>query len=232
MLIGAILLAASLSLASGEGARVAARLLGAALVLDFVIVHIPRMADAPGSSGVRGLAFETLSVAAIAFVLAPMAASPRSAAAPRDRFPGLGATVGRYLFAVSLVVFAFFHFMLIPLVASLIPAWIPGRVFLAYFTGAGFIAAALAIATGKLARLAGILLGAMFLIFVVTLHVPRVAHAIGSADEWTSLLVAVAMAGGGFIVAGLFSEASSPSGYLAKSPPLTTGGRKPMIHPT
>jgi hypothetical protein len=209
VLIGAILLAAGLSLASGKGACVAARVLGAALIVDFVIVHIPRMAGAPRDAGLRGLAFETLSVAAIAFVLAPMVASPRSESVPRGGLLGLGTTaeIGRYLFAVSLVVFAAMHFMLTRFIASLIPAWMPGHVFLAYFTGAGFIAAGLAIGAGRLVRPAGILLAAMFLIWVVTLHGPRVAHAITNGDEWASLFVAVAMAAGGLIVARAFPEA-------------------------
>lgn len=208
-LIGAILLAASASVATGEGARVTARLLGTALVLDFVIVHIPRMARAPGNAGIRGLGFETLSVGAIAFALAPMLAARRSGVPARSGLPGPGTTarIGRYLFAVSLVIFGTLHFMLPHFIASLIPAWMPGRVFLACFTGASLIAAGLAIAAGRLARLAGILLGVMFLIWVVTLHGPRVAHAVTNGDEWASLLVAVAMAGGGFIVAGLFPEA-------------------------
>jgi len=206
LLIGAILLAAGLALASGRGACLAARVLGAALIVDFVVVHIPRMGGAPRDAAVRGLAFETLSVAAIALVLAPMVASPRSEAVSRGGLPGLGttATSGRYLFGVSLVIFSLMHFMLTSLIASLIPGWMPGHVFLAYFTGAALVAAGLAIATGKLARLAGILLGVMFLIWIVTLHAPRVAHALTNGDEWTSLLVAVAMAGGGFILAEAF----------------------------
>lgn len=208
VLIGGFLLVASLSLATGKGACVAARVLGAALIVDFLFIHIPRMAGAPGDASVRGLAFETLSIAAIAFVLAPWVTSPCSEGASRAGLLGLGTTaqIGRYLFAASLVIFSLMHFMLTSVIASLIPAWMPGHVFLAYFTGGCLVAAGLAIGTGKLARLACISLGVMFLIWVVTLHAPRVAHAITNGDEWTSLLVAVAMAGGGFIVARMFPE--------------------------
>lgn len=206
VLCGAILLAASVSLAAGKGACVTARLLGAALVLDFAIVHIPRIARAPGNAGIRGLACETLSVGAIALVLALMLAEMDSKVVRRGGILGPGATaqIGRYLFAVSLVIFGSLHFMRTRVIASLIPGWMPGHVFLAYFTGASLIAAGLAIAAGKLARLAGILLAVMFLIWVAALHSPRVAHAVTNGDEWTSLLVAVAMAGGGFVVAGAF----------------------------
>jgi hypothetical protein len=79
-------------------------------------------------------------------------------------------------------------------------------VFLAYFTGAGFLAAALSIALGKVTRLAGSLLAAMFLIWVVVLHSPRVAHALHNGDEWSSLLFALCMGGAGFIFAGAFPK--------------------------
>ncbi len=91
-------------------------------------------------------------------------------------------------------------------VATLIPAWMPGRLFWAYFVGVAFFAAALAIVSGKLAPLAATLLGAMFLLWVVMLHAPRVAAALHNANEWTSMFVALAMSGGAWIVAGALAE--------------------------
>jgi hypothetical protein len=94
------------------------------------------------------------------------------------------------------------HLMYGHFVATLIPVWMPGRLFWAYFIGVAFVAAALAIASGKLARLASTLLGTMFFLWVVMLHAPRVAGALHNSNEWTSLLVALAMSGCGFVVAG------------------------------
>jgi hypothetical protein len=74
--------------------------------------------------------------------------------------------------------------------------------FWAYFCGIAFVAAALAIAANKMARLATILLGTMFFLWVVVLHAPRVAGALRNGDEVTSLFVALAMSGVGFILAG------------------------------
>jgi hypothetical protein len=106
---------------------------------------------------------------------------------------------------LSLVVFAVQHFMYAGFVAMLIPAWIPGRLFWAYFTGAAFVAAALAMTTKVMARLASLLLGVMFLLWVLILHVPRVAHAMHDGNEVTSLFVALAMSGIGFILTERFS---------------------------
>ncbi len=57
------------------------------------------------------------------------------------------ATAGRLAFAIALVVFAVQHFLYARFIATLIPAWIPGHVFWAYFIGVAFVGAAVAIAT-------------------------------------------------------------------------------------
>jgi len=61
------------------------------------------------------------------------------------------------------------------------------------------VAAGLAITTTVQARLAGTLLGVMFLLWVVLLHAPRVLAQIHNQDELTSLLVALAFGGSSFI---------------------------------
>jgi hypothetical protein len=98
-----------------------------------------------------------------------------------------------------------------PFVATLVPAWIPGHLFWAYFVGVAFIAAALAIVTGKLAPLAATLLGTMFLLWVLTLHAPRVAAALHNANEWTSAFVALAISGGSFVMAGALARTGRTS---------------------
>jgi hypothetical protein len=116
------------------------------------------------------------------------------------------ADAGRFLIAIALVVFAVQHFMYARFVATLVPAWIPARLFWAYFTGAAFVAAALAIATKRMLGMAAMLLGTMFLLWVVLLHAPRVAGAIRNGNEVTSLFVAVAMCGLSFALAGAYGR--------------------------
>ncbi len=102
---------------------------------------------------------------------------------------------GRYIFAVPLVIFSVLHFKYAFFISNLIPKWIPERFFFANFVGVCFLCAALAIVTGIRARLAGYMLAAMFLIWVAILHAPRVAASPHSGNEWTSMLIALAMAG-------------------------------------
>jgi uncharacterized membrane protein len=57
-------------------------------------------------------------------------------------------------FGIPLVIFGIQHLMYGRFVATLVPSWIPGRLFWAYFVGVAFIAAAVSIATKKQAYLA------------------------------------------------------------------------------
>jgi uncharacterized membrane protein len=182
--------------------QLAATLLGVVLLLRVLFVFLPRVAmhihdPNPWTSG-----FEILAMSGAALVLAAM-------------LPvwgtdfGLGqknvqlvlAHAGRYMFAIALVVFAVQHFIYGTFVATLIPAWIPWHLFWAYFVGVAFLAAALSIAINKATALAGVLLGAMFLLWVVLLHAPRVAASPHSGNEWTSEFVALAMGGASLVMA-------------------------------
>ena len=71
---------------------------------------------------------------------------------------------GRAFIAVSMVAFGVQQFRYSGYLQGLdfVPRWIPAHLFWANFTGVALIAAAVSIATGKLARRAAILLGAGF----------------------------------------------------------------------
>ncbi len=112
---------------------------------------------------------------------------------------------GRIFIAISLVVFGIQHFLYANFLATLVPAWVPGRLFWAYFVGVAFVAAAIGAVVPKMTRPAGILLGILFFLFVVTLHIPRIAAHSRDGNEWTSGFVALAMCGGAWILAGATS---------------------------
>ena len=103
--------------------------------------------------------------------------------------------------ASLLVVVGVQHFLYAAFIATLIPAWYPARLFLAYFVGVAFFAAAVGMLVERTTRPAGTLLGVMFLLFVTTTHIPRIVAHSRDGNEWTSGLVALAMCGGAWIVA-------------------------------
>jgi uncharacterized membrane protein len=101
-------------------------------------------------------------------------------------------------------VFGIDHFLLLRFIASLIPAWFPGALFWAYFTGAAFVAAGISIAIKTMDRLAAVLLGTMFLLWFLFLHAPRLMSAPRShnPNEWSSAFIALGMCGASWIMAG------------------------------
>src|SRR5262249_47445326 len=98
-------------------------------------------------------------------------------------------------FAICLVVFGIDHFLFAQAVQSLVPAWLPGHWFWAYFTGSGFIASGICIGIRKLASLAAVMTGTMFFLLVVILHAPRVALALQNSNESPRRVVPLARGG-------------------------------------
>lgn len=179
----------------------AALALAAVFLVWCVSIHLPILIAAPrnGTSWVR--LFESLALAGAALVLAAQA-SPKGRSDRLIKF-------GRLCFGMSLPVFAATHFIYADFVATLIPAWIPGRLFLAYFTGAAHLFAGLAIVTNIKARLAATLAGAMYGSWALILHVPRVVADIGNQGEITSLFVAIALCGAAWLIAGSVKKAAA-----------------------
>jgi uncharacterized membrane protein len=199
-LVGAFLIFAGGAIAANWKTRVWSFFLGAIFLLCVLFLHLQHFHSVIYDGTDRTRAFEPLSLAAIAFVLASMyPAEPPLDAASDGSIRAL-AILGRYLFAFCMVIFGIQHFLYAPFIAFLIPKWMPAHLFLAYFTGIAFIAAALAITFNILGRLACNLLGLMFFLWVVTLHSPRVVATLHNGDEWASLLVALATSGASFIL--------------------------------
>jgi uncharacterized membrane protein len=83
---------------------------------------------------------------------------------------------GPLFYAAPLAAFGTEHFTLTAAIASIVPPWMPWRMFWAYFVGACFIAAALSMVTRIQARLSASLLALTFLLFVVLMDAPAWAQ--------------------------------------------------------
>jgi hypothetical protein len=201
-LVAAGFLVAGLSIAVGTMARWVSLFLGSAILLFGLVHYLPILLTHLHDPGPWTVLFELLAIGGGAFVIAASFPQP-----PRGGSALIiGNDAGRWLIAISLVVFAVQHFMYARFVATLVPAWIPAHLFWAYFTGIAFVAAAISIATKRMLRMGATLLGTMFLLWVVLLHAPRVAGAVRNGNEVTSLFVAVAMCGLSFVLAGTYGR--------------------------
>jgi uncharacterized membrane protein len=79
---------------------------------------------------------------------------------------------GPVLFAIPMAIFGMDHLVAAKAVATVVPSWIPGQLFWAYFVGVALIAAALSLASKIQSRLSSALLGTMIFLFVLLIHIP------------------------------------------------------------
>ncbi|MFL6618001.1 MAG: hypothetical protein ACJ8MH_05340 [Povalibacter sp.] len=118
-------------------------------------------------------------------------------------------TLGKLLFAFSLLVFGYSHFLYAEPASQMIATWVPGRLFFTYLSGIGHIAAGLSLLTGVLARIAAPTLCGMFASFILFFHLPRIIPDPGSRYEWTSTLISLLLSGAAWAIAAAVQMAKS-----------------------
>jgi uncharacterized membrane protein len=83
--------------------------------------------------------------------------------------------LGRVFVPTALAVFGTEHLVSANFIVDMVPAWMPGRLFWAYFVGFALLAAATSILFMNRVGLSSWLLGMMFVLFVVVMHLPNAA---------------------------------------------------------
>lgn len=139
------------------------------------------------------------------------------------------ATVGRLFFAISMVAFGIQQLATAQFVRVVppLPAWMPAPAVWAYGVGLLLILAGGALATGVKGREAAVVLGALIVLAIVCLHLPRALAEPGVGFHWTNPCKALALLGGVLIVAAML-----PAPAAKDSPGLARGfGRLAPLGP-
>jgi uncharacterized membrane protein len=213
-LTGLFLVATGVSIAANIRARMAAILLG----ILFLLCVLPRITSIWVA---RTGFFEILAMCGSALTLAGTLAPKGNYSPPRSNLLDWLIKSGRFIFAIALVIFGIDHFLFLRFVAGLVPPWVPWHMFWAFFFGCAMVAAGVSIATKWMGRWGATLIGAMFLLWFLVLHIPRalgLAAAAGAGaprnpNEWSSAFIALAMCGGSWICAKALSpERLQPRG--------------------
>ena len=197
---GAVLIAAGFAIVAGIRARWAAIAAGTMIFVWALLRHIPEFADPNGivltSTG------KALALFGGAFAVAgSFQAEGKGFFNATNRFLWLG----RICLGAFFVLAGVQHFIYIQFVAMMVPAWIPGATYWAYFAGIALIAGGIGLIVPKTARLAATLSGIMIFSWVLLLHIPRALSAatdVQSKNEWIAVFEALSMSGIAFVLAG------------------------------
>lgn len=197
---GAIWVLCGAGILSRYTLRPSAITLSSFLFVCAFVLDVPKNAANMGSISLRTTAFEPLALASLAWLLGDRGVTP------------LLTRGSRFVLGLALVVFGVDHFLALGFIASLIPHWIPWRVFWVAFFGIAFIACGASVALNLLQRWGAAGTGLMFATWVITLHLPRVLGLYGISgaprdpNEWSSLFIAAGLWGGLWALAGAASH--------------------------
>jgi uncharacterized membrane protein len=112
-----------------------------------------------------------------------------------------GIRIAKYLFAIWVIPIGISHFFYVKETINLIPTWIPFRPFWAYLTGAGHIAAGLAILLSVVPRVAAAAEAVMLSIITVLVWVPAILAAPRTRLPWTAFFISWAITAAVWVVA-------------------------------
>lgn len=200
-------LCALISLASGVGllwrrtAAVAARVVFASLMIWLLVLRLPNLFFETPLVLVAWTFGSTAVMVAAAWVLYAWFAGDRDRQRLGFVADDRGVRTARALYGLSLVPFGLAHFMYRDATTVLIPGWLPWHVAWAYFTGATFIAAGLAVTFGVFGRLAAALSTLQLALFGLIVWVPRVLAGAVSDFQWGEFVVTCALTAGAWVVA-------------------------------
>jgi len=197
---GGVLLLGGIALLVPRTARLAALVLASVMLPLVLLLRVPALLAHPLVEGSWYGVSESFTFVAGAWTIFSILPTRDG-----EAFAKLGSVrLGQILFALTLPALGLAHFFYVNLTAPLIPSWLPFHEPLAYLTGAGHIAAGIAILLGIWARPAAVLEAVMVSLFTLIVWVPRAIATPTSIPVLTEILVSIAITGTAWAVAGSF----------------------------
>ena len=142
----------------------------------------------------------SMCAAGLALLAIGLAAAKNEIA--RARGSGKIAALSHLCFAIPLAMFGAEHLSSPRALLTVVPRYMPWRMFWVYFVGVALIAASLSIATKRQVRWSGLLVGVMMFLFVAMSHLPG-AVATGGRFPWTIVFREMSFGGAGWVLAGI-----------------------------
>jgi uncharacterized membrane protein len=216
---GLVYLCALVCLICGAGlfwrraADTASRVLYAYLLLWMLLFKVPFIVRAPTVEAYYQSCGETAVLVAGAWVLYAWFAGGWDRRQLGFATGDGGVRLARILYALALIAFGLSHFAYLNMTAPLVPAWLPGHVGWAYFTGCAYLAAAVAMLTGVCGRLAATLSALQMGLLTLLVWVPSLTEgllSIGQRGEFavrSEFVVSWALTAAAWVVADSYRGA-------------------------
>lgn len=199
-----ILVASGVGLLWQRTVALAARLLLACLLLWLLLIRVPGLfqgltVDAYWSACKTGV------IVAAAWVLYARFATDWERQHLGFATGDLGVHIARALYGANIIPFGVAHFSYVQHTAELVPGWLPSHVAWAYFTGAAFVVAGVAILVGVFARLAAALSAWQMGMFLLLVWVPRTVTGSMNSFQWGETVVTWVLTAAAWVVADSYS---------------------------
>ena len=207
-LTGVVFVAGAGAILFGKQSRTAALILSAMILAMAVLLHPFEIAAHPGVADLWGRAGKAFALSGAAALVAGSLREERCA--PALRFLESIIPLGPFFVSAFFLIAGVEHFIYARFVEQMVPAWIPARIFWAYFTGTALLAGGVGMVLPKTARLAGLLSGSMVFSWVVLLHIPRAFADLHNTAETTAIFEALAISGGAYLIAAKAAHDATP----------------------
>jgi uncharacterized membrane protein len=198
---------AGISLCCGVGLLVsrtatwAARVLLITFLAWLLVMRLPPVILAPKTQDPWSGAGETAVFVAAAWVLFARFTADRRGSHQSLGTGATGLRGARVVYGLALLPFGTAHLAYINETASMVPAFLPAHLSVAYFTGAAFIGAGAGILLGVWARLAAILSTVQMGAFTLLVWLPIIVAGSRNAFQISETVLSVALTAAGWVVA-------------------------------
>lgn len=204
-LIALISMTAGVGLLVHSLAAIAARLLLVTLLLWLLVLRFPSFFLGPLFAACWAV-FPLLLMVASAWVLCVWFATDGERNHLGYIVGDRGLRISHILYGVCLIFFGIAHFVDVRDTVSLVPRWLPGQLFWAYFTGCAFIAAGLAAVIDFQARLAVTLSAIQLGLFLCLVWIPIVASGSKEPFQWSETILNATLCAGAWVMADSYQR--------------------------
>lgn len=195
-----------LALLSARTAPFGARLLFVYLLVWMLAFKVPYIFLAPTVEGSYQSCGENAVLVAGAWVLYVRLATAWDRRYVSHVVDAMGLRLARILYGLALVAFGLSHFAYLNLTAPLVPTWMPGPVFWAYFTGCTYLAAGAALTIGIYSEVAATLAAIQFGLITILVWGPIIAAGHVNAFHWQETVFSCALTAAAWVIADSFRQ--------------------------